>query len=74
MPVRSPVLPEEDKSIRSLHQPFLLKAVAPLKWELNTYAQFDDRFEPRPYICSKTNFAWPVPPDPPADWFYKFFM
>jgi hypothetical protein len=59
--------------INRLHQPFLLKAVPPTKWELNTYAQFDDRFEPRSYICSEASFAWPVTPDPPSDWFDKFF-
>lgn len=65
--------PKDIKSfINRLNQPFLLKAVPPTKWELNTYAKFDDRFEPRPYICSEANFAWPVPPDPPADWFDRF--
>jgi len=59
--------------ISLLHQPFLLKAVAPAFWELNTYAHFWDRFEPRPYLCSEANFAWPVPPEPPLDWFDKIF-
>lgn len=58
--------------ISRLHQPFLLKVVAPTIWELNTYAKFDDRFQPRSYICSEANSAWPVPPDPPADWFVNF--
>jgi hypothetical protein len=59
--------------INRLPQPFLLKNVSPAVWELNTYAQFYERFEPRPYICSEAKFAWPVPPEPPLDWFDKLF-
>jgi len=57
--------------INRLHQPFLIKAVAPTVWELNTYAQFYERFEPRPYTCHEAQSAWPVPPDPPPAWFDK---
>jgi hypothetical protein len=60
--------------INRLPQPFLLKAAAPTIWELNTYAQFCERFEPRSYICSEAKFAWPVPPDPPLDWFDNLFQ
>lgn len=59
--------------ISRLHQPFLIKVMTPAIWELNTYAKFDDRFQARSYICSEANFAWPVPPDPPADWFDSFW-
>jgi hypothetical protein len=59
--------------INRLHQPFLLKAVTPAIWELNTYAQFDNRFEARPYRCREAQCAWPIPPDPSIPWFEKNF-
>jgi len=55
--------------ISRLPQPFLVKALPTGVWELNTYAQFYDHFEPRAYICSEAQSARPAPPDPPRSWF-----
>lgn len=55
--------------IARMHQPFLLKELGERHWELNTYAQFYDLFEPRAYECSLAQFAWPAPPEPPDAWF-----
>jgi hypothetical protein len=57
--------PEIKSFVSRLHQPFLLKAADGQKWELNTYAQFYERFEPRACICSEADVSvWPEPPDP----------
>lgn len=62
-----------DELVRSLidHilQPFLLKAISPAVWELNTFDQFYDRFEPRAYVCLEAQFAWPSPAEQPRAWF-----
>jgi hypothetical protein len=53
------IIADDIKSfISRLHQPFVLKARGQQKWELNTYAQFYERFEPRAYICTEVDLPW----------------